>query len=46
MIHFERRADEFTMDNDFDTDNAKYKATGRYSLGWADPRGIFGSAGV
>lgn len=46
MIHFERRGDEFTMDNDFDTDNAKYKASGRYSFGWADPRGIFGSPGV
>ena len=33
MKHFERRADDFTMDNDFDTDNAKYKATGRYSFG-------------
>ena len=46
MVNFERRADEFTMDNDFDTDNAKYKATGRYSFGWADPRGIFGSTGA
>jgi len=45
MNHFERRADDFTMDNDFDTDNAKYKATGRYSFGWTDPRGIFGSLG-
>ena len=41
MIHFNRRGDDFTMDNDFDTDNAKYKATGRYSFGWADPRGIY-----
>mgnify|MGYP000256280583 CR=1 FL=1 len=46
MLHFERRGDEFTMDNDFDTDNAKYKSTGRYSFGWADPRGIFGSLGA
>lgn len=46
MLHFERRADDFTMDNDFDTDNAKYKATGRYSFGWADPRGIYGSLGA
>lgn len=46
MTHFERRADDFTMDNDFDTDNAKYKATGRYSFGWSDPRGIFGSLGA
>ena len=46
LIQFERRPDEFTMDNDFDTDNAKYKSTGRYSFGWADPRGIFGSLGA
>lgn len=46
LRHFERRADDFSMDNDFDTDNAKYKATGRYSFGWSDPRGIFGSPGA
>lgn len=43
LIHFERRPDEFKNDSDFDTDNAKYKASGRYSFGWADPRCIFGS---
>ena len=46
MIHFERRGDEFTMDNEHTTDNAQYKSTGRYSLGWADPKGIFGSEGA
>jgi len=46
MKHFERRADDFSMDNDFDTDNAKYKATGRYSFGWTDPRSLFGSMGA
>ena len=46
MKHFERRKDDFTMDNDFDTDNAKYKATGRYSFGWTDPRGLYGNAGA
>jgi hypothetical protein len=46
MKHFERRADDFTLDNDFDTDNAKFKATARYSFGWSDPRGIFGSPGA
>ena len=34
------------MDNDFDTENAKYKATARYSFGWSDPRCIYGSPGV
>lgn len=46
MKHWERRADAFDMDNDFDTENAKYKATARYSFGWTDPRGLFGSPGA
>lgn len=46
MKYFERRADEFGMDNDFDTENAKYKATGRYAFGWTDPRALFGSPGA
>lgn len=46
MKHFERRADAFDMDNDFDTENAKYKATARYSFGWTDWRGIYGSRGA
>jgi len=46
LIHFERRADDFTMDNDHSTDNAQFKATARYSFGWADPRGIYGSMGA
>jgi hypothetical protein len=46
MKHFNRRSDDFTMDNDFDTDNAKYKATGRYSFGWTDPRALYGNAGA
>jgi hypothetical protein len=46
LKYFERRADEFSEDNDFDTENAKFKASGRYSFGWSDPRAIFGSAGA
>jgi S-adenosylmethionine/arginine decarboxylase-like enzyme len=46
MKYFERRGDAFEMDNDFDTENAKFKATGRYSFGWSDPRGAYGSMGV
>lgn len=46
LKYFERRADEFGMDEDFDTENAKYKATARYSFGWTDPRGIYGSQGA
>jgi hypothetical protein len=44
--YFERRADAFEMDNDFDTENAKFKATSRYSFGWSDPRGLYGSPGA
>jgi hypothetical protein len=46
LISFSRRALEFTQDNDFDTENAKAKATERYVPGWADWRGVFGSAGA
>ena len=46
LKYFERRGDQFDMDNDFDTENAKYKATARYSFGWTDPRCIYGTPGV
>jgi hypothetical protein len=46
LKYFERRGDEFAMDNDWDTENAKFKATSRYSFGWTDWRGIYGSAGA
>lgn len=46
LMYFERRGDEFSMDEDFDTENAKYKAIARYSFGWVDPRAIYGSPGA
>lgn len=46
LKYFERRPDAFTEDNDFDTENAKFKATARYSYYWTDPRQIYGTAGV
>lgn len=46
LKYFERRADSFDMDNDFDTENAKFKATGRYAFGWTDWRGIYGCMGA
>ncbi len=46
LKYFERRGDAFDMDNDWDTENAKYKATARYSFGWSDPRSIYGSPGA
>jgi hypothetical protein len=44
--YMERRGDAFEMDNDFDTENAKYKATARYAFGWTDWRGVYGSQGA
>lgn len=46
LKYFERRGDQFDMDNDFDTENAKYKATARYSFGFTDPRCVYGTPGV
>ncbi len=46
MKYFERKGDDFGLDNDFDTSNAKFKASGRYSFGWSDARGIFASPGA
>ncbi len=46
MKYMERRADAFDMDNDWDTENAKFKATARYSFGWTDPRALYASAGA
>jgi hypothetical protein len=43
---FERSPDRFDMDNDWDTENAKFKATCRYSIGWSDWRGIYGTPGA
>lgn len=45
LKYFERDGDEFGMDDDFDTENAKYKARSRFAFGWTDPRGIYGSPG-
>lgn len=46
LHYFERKADAFDQDNDFDTKNAKFIGAGRYSLGWSDPRTIYGSPGA
>lgn len=46
MRMFERTGFEFTKDNDFDTENAKAKGYERYSVGWTDWRGLYGSPGA
>jgi hypothetical protein len=46
MKHFERSPLANSMDGDFDTGNVRYKARERYSFGWSDPLGMFGSPGA
>ena len=45
MKHFVRTPLSTGMDGDFDTGNVRYKARERYSFGWSDPLGMFGSPG-
>ena len=45
MKHFVRSPLANSMDGDFDTGNVRYKARERYSFGWSDPLGIWGSPG-
>ena len=46
LKHFERAALANSMDGDLDTGNVRYKSRERYSFGWSDPLGIFGSPGA
>jgi hypothetical protein len=46
MKHFVRSALATSMDGDFDTGNVRYKARERYSFGWSDPLGMYGSRGA
>jgi len=46
MKMFVRSPIKTSMEGDFDTGNVRYKARERYSFGWSDPRGIFGSPGA
>lgn len=43
---FNRSPIKAAFEGDFDTGNVRYKARERYSFGWSDPRGIYGSAGA
>jgi hypothetical protein len=45
LKHFVRTPLQNSMDGDFDTGNVRYKARERYSFGWSDPLGMFGSSG-
>jgi len=46
LITMNRRPVELRDDNDFETENAKYKASMRFSAGWANPQCVVGSTGV
>lgn len=46
LIFYWRRRPAFTKDNDFDSENGKWKTTFRCVAGWDDPRGIYWSAGA
>ena len=43
---FVRAPIKTAMEGDFDTGNVRYKARERYSFGFSDPRGLFGSPGA
>jgi hypothetical protein len=45
LKHYTRVGMSTGMDGDFDTGNVRYKARERYSFGWGDPLGMFGSSG-
>jgi hypothetical protein len=45
MKHFVRTPLQNSMDGDFDTGNVRYKSRERYSFGWSDPLGMWGSSG-
>ena len=46
MKHFVRVPLSQSMDGDFDTGNVRYKARERYSFGWSDTMGMYGSQGA
>ena len=46
LTRFTRRALKFAQDNDFDSANAKAKATVRFSVGWTDWLGVYGTPGA
>lgn len=46
LKYYNRREIDLETDNDFDTENARFKSVMRFSHGWTDPRGIYGSPGA
>ena len=46
LKHMVRAPIKTAMEGDFETGNVRYKARERYSFGFSDPRGLFGSPGA
>ena len=46
LKHMVRAPIKTALEGDFETGNVRYKARERYSFGFSDPRGIFGTPGV
>ena len=46
MKHMVRAPIKTALEGDFETGNVRYKARERYSFGFSDPRGLFGSPGA
>lgn len=46
LIFFRRRATEIERDNEFNTQNLNIATSERFDVGWADPRGVWGTAGA
>lgn len=46
LKYYNRQSVEFGQDEDFGTSNMRFKADERYSAGWTDPRGAYGTQGV
>ena len=46
LKHMVRAPIKTAMEGDFETGNVRYKARERYSFGFSDPRGIFGTPGA
>ena len=46
LKHFVRAPIKTAIEGDFDTGNVRFKARERYTFGWSDPRGIFGTPGA
>ena len=46
MVFYDRRAPQMERDNEFATQNLQMLTTMRFSSGWTDPHGVYGSPGA